>query len=188
MLIDEENRPKNEAKAHYELKQIAKLIAKQKGCAIIAEEASGFLDHDMLIKHNKREIVDVGAVKLDQSKVKDLPKIIFYGFEAKASVSDFRKGYNCGGDYNYVIAPKGIVPLDEMQKGVGLYEVDLENYNITHEKIYSGIKCVKRATNKKRKWHYRTRFLKMTAIARQVTNYDLYKNCKIKLGTGIKWQ
>lgn len=179
--------PKNESAQHYELKQIAKYIAKQKGCTIIAEEVDGFMDCDIKMNANKHGKVDVAAIKIVDTSTKELPDIVSYAFESKASLSDFKSGFNAGADYNYIIAPKGVIPQELIPKGVGFYEIDLDNYSLSFLKQYSGIELVKRASNRGKGRHYRTRFKRMQYVAARTTNMDLYNNCKIKMEKVRGW-
>lgn len=50
------------------------------------------------------------------------------GIEAKASYSDFRNGFSMAADYTYIIAPLGVVPVNELPKEVGLLEFDFDMY------------------------------------------------------------
>lgn len=51
--------------------------------------------------------------------------------EAKASLSDFRNGFCVSAELSYIIAPKGIIPLEEVPLKVGLIEFDFDKF---HEK------------------------------------------------------
>lgn len=50
------------------------------------------------------------------------------GIEVKVSYSDFKNGFNMLAEYSYVLAPKGIVPKEELPKKVGLLEFDFDAY------------------------------------------------------------
>jgi hypothetical protein len=50
------------------------------------------------------------------------------GIEVKVSYSDFRNGFCIMPEYTYVLAPKGIVPVNELPKKVGLLEFDFDGY------------------------------------------------------------
>jgi len=171
--------PKNETKAHFELKQISKYLARHKGCTIIAEEVSGFADKT--ISKKKKGIVDIGAIKLRDVMVRELPEIITYGFEAKASLADFKNGFNAGAHYTYVIAPKGTIDKKLIPLGIGFYEVTLEDYSIGYDRIYHGIKLVKKPKKRNTKKHYKTNFLQMKAVSARATNQDIFNNAKIML-------
>lgn len=67
--------------------------------------------------------------------------------EAKQSRHDYYNGYSTGGDFNYVIAPKGMLHKDELLPGVGLIEVDLAELEIGKNMgILKGLKIMKKAT------------------------------------------
>ena len=71
-----------------------------------------------------------------------------YCIEAKVSRNDFQSGYCIGGDLNYVITPRGLVKKDEVYKGVGLIEVDLDRLEFTKNWGLLGVEITKRATNR----------------------------------------
>ena len=171
--------PKNETPAHYELKQISKYLARHRGCTIIAEEVSGFADKT--ISKKKKGVVDVGAIKLRDVMVRELPEITTYGFEAKASLVDFKNGFNAGAHYTYVIAPKGVINKKLIPSGIGFYEVNLNDYSIGYDKIYHGIELVKKPKRRNTKKHYKTNFLQMKYVAARATNQDIFSNSKIVL-------
>ena len=70
------------------------------------------------------------------------------GVEAKASLQDFRSGFCTEANYCYVIAPKGIVPVDEVPKRIGLVEVDFDVVEVLVTPVVKclGVQLVKRAT------------------------------------------
>lgn len=118
------------------------------------------------------------------TKVKELPKIELIGFEAKASLADYKNGFNAGADKTYIIAPKGIIPKDIIPEGIGLYEVDLDNYKVSNGKkgiMVEGVTLVKRAAIRHKGRHYKTKVLRLLYIAQRATNMDLYKNNKIQI-------
>lgn len=51
--------------------------------------------------------------------------------EAKASLSDFRAGFCVSAEHSYIIAPKGIIPKEEIPAKVGLLEFDFEKFHET---------------------------------------------------------
>lgn len=71
-----------------------------------------------------------------------------WSVESKASYSDFKNGFSMCAEYSYVIAPKGIIPVNELPVKVGLLEFDFDKYYETgkweealevtkrHKKIY----------------------------------------------------
>jgi len=170
--------PKNETSQHYELKQISKYLARHKGCRIIAEEVSGFADKTI---SNKSGIVDVAGIRFTPRIVRELPDIVTYGFEAKASLADFRNGFNAGANYTYIIAPKGIVNKNLIPEGIGFYEVDLDNYKIGFNRVYYGVELIKKPQKRHAKKHHRTKFYDMKAVATRATNQDMFSNPKIMI-------
>lgn len=124
---------KNETPEHYELKQIAKLLLWDRGYKHIGTEVGGFHNLDPLLRsfgcwnHNT---IDVIGARTNGWRNGIIPRITLMGMEAKASRADFRNGYCTACEYTYIIAPIGIVPLEELIPGVGLIEVDLSKYQI----------------------------------------------------------
>lgn len=125
--------------------------------------------------------MDVAGIKLSSKKFNELPEIITYGFESKASLADYKNGFNAGADYTYIIAPKGVIPVADIPQGIGFYEVDLDDYKISYEKIHYGITLTRKASVRNKGRHYRTKFMMMVNVAKRATNVDLYNNCKIEL-------
>ena len=80
------------------------------------------------------------------STVLSRPEPVFKGVEAKATLQDFRSGFCMFPDYTYVIAPKGIVPVVEVPKSVGLLEVDLAKVSVKVSPvvIVHGLKIAKK--------------------------------------------
>lgn len=64
--------------------------------------------------------------------------------EAKYSLSDFRNGFCIGGEYNYLIAPEGVIPIKEVPPFTGVIEIDFDNFYYNGNKI-KGYKTAKRA-------------------------------------------
>jgi hypothetical protein len=134
MLLQTANIPKNETPEHYELKQIAKYMLWRFNYNIMASEAHGILNYEYAFENNiklKHGYYDVLGLKLkwqnlDTSEI----KITTMGIEAKASLSDFKNGFNISADYTYIISPKGILNIKDIPDEVGLIEVDLNSYSI----------------------------------------------------------
>lgn len=171
MLLDNNYKPGNESAEHYELKQIAKYILKNKGYNIIGEEIEigiGKYLNDYKQFNNKKlhkSRIDVVGLNLkgtfysyvpyrkkDIEKGKDIiykePLFKSMGIEAKVSLSDFKNGFNTKCEKTYIIAPKGVIPLELIPKNIGLIEVDLNNYSIKDEQgrfIFEGINEVIKA-------------------------------------------
>ena len=142
----------NETPEHYELKQIAKVLLWDKGYRHIATEVGGFFNNEITLPRkcfHKNTIDVVGADTYGWNNGTP-SKIRLMGFEAKASLSDFRNGYCTACEFTYIIAPKGIVPIAELVEGVGLVEVDLANYQIgRHNGIwYEGVKTAVEAKSR----------------------------------------
>ena len=179
-MLKNGNPNKNETDGHYELKQVAKYLAKWKGCQMVADEVGGF--RDMALFPDKGGVVDVAGIKVDCGQLTS------YGFEVKVTLGDFRNGYNTGADYTYIVAPKGIIPPAEIPKGIGLYEVDLNDYSITYQHAIYGIKTVKKAS---RRDHPERQNLcnnqtRLDLIARRLTNIMLYAHCEIIIEEAFK--
>ena len=67
------------------------------------------------------------------------------GIEAKASVGDFRSGYCKSFNYSYVITPRNLISVKELELNVGLIEVDLDKFVLKNNIIdVKGIKVKKR--------------------------------------------
>lgn len=92
--------------------------------------------------------------------------------EAKASLSDFRAGFNVSGDYSYIIAPKGIIPIKEVPKSIGLLEFDFNLF----EEIRNWEKCL--TVTKKAKKEYDGIFFEDTATKKGFMDDEHSKICK----------
>lgn len=154
MLIKNHHCPKNESEIHYELKQIAKFWLKNRSYNIIGEEInvkrSEYLNkYDQFNEHKKSKfIIDVVGLSLNgcfytnkpwqpdkslisiESITYTEPVFKAIGIESKASLSDFKNGFNTSCERTYVIAPKGVIPIKLIPKNIGLIEVDMDNYKI----------------------------------------------------------
>jgi len=64
------------------------------------------------------------------------------------SAEEITPDYTLEGDFNYVMAPKDIIPSDKLPKNIGLIEVDLDNLRWERNSL-AGVKVTKKA--------YRTR-------------------------------
>jgi hypothetical protein len=89
------------------------------------------------------------------------------GIEVKASLSDFRSGFCQGADFTYVMAPKGVVPLSEVPKGVGLVEVDVERVRVQIEPVIGVVGAV---VAKKSTFMMDSRFKTLDAHQKYVTD------------------
>jgi hypothetical protein len=124
------NRPRNETETHFLLKEISKYILWGWGYNKLGTEVGGMWDYDiskLFRKQGKsqKDIIDcVGLKKVSLKRGK------FYydmkAIEAKASLSDYKNGF-CGAcAKSYIIAPVGIIPIDQLPDKIGLIEVNLD--------------------------------------------------------------
>ena len=144
--------PQNESFEHFTLKEIGKLYLKHNQlCGFIADEI-------------ETETFGIAEIAEEQFDVRLSSNIIYkkrtdcfgmkatYGgevtiksAEAKASLSDFRNGYCIGGEYNYIIAPQNIIPVEELPPFMGLIEIDFDHFYYRGDRLKSGYKSVKQA-------------------------------------------
>ena len=182
------------------MKQIAKYLLWNLGYKHIATEVYGCYGRDDFSDNKNikpkmvegclhKNIIDVVGAKT-KSWYCGIPEVKIMGIEAKASKSDFRNGFCTGCEYTYIIAPIGIIPVEELPKNIGLIEVDLKNYTLTklkNEFNYTGIEITKRAKSR-----LATRFKTKDAlqkwsvgmvkdIAYRSTVENIYKNPRIKI-------
>jgi hypothetical protein len=211
-------RPRNETNEHNTLKEVGKYLLFMWGCRIIGTEVRGLHGYDDDIrksimtaglrpvdesktteeyygKHYKvpktrvlplinKGTADVVGVKL----VKDKVSVIC--IEAKASLSDYKNGFCYGAERTYVIAPKGVIPVECIHKNVGLIEVDLENFKLVDNRelgFINGVNIVKNARRRldarfKNNESYQV-WAQKTAIntAKRCTNELLFWNNKIPI-------
>ena len=113
-----------------------------------------------------------------------------WSVESKVSYSDFKNGFSMCAEYSYVIAPKGIVPVEELPNKVGLLEFDFNKYYDTgkweealevtkrHKKVYDSRflfeKGNQRSFNKIE--HAIYCYEKLTEIAQQNTEEHIFWN------------
>lgn len=77
-------------------------------------------------------------------------KWILRGIEAKVSKADFKNGYSCSGcNFNYVIAPYGLVDKNDLSEEVGLITFNKHKFHPFYERavnhfILEGVRLVKR--------------------------------------------
>lgn len=151
MLIAKRNL--NESPEHYELKQIAKYLLWSLGYRHVATEVGccNGRDIDFPAKCFHKNTIDTIGAKT-KGWYRGVPENIkIMGFEAKASLSDFRNGFCTACEYTYIIAPKGVIPVTELPPKIGLVEVDLKNYTIgTWGGVwYRGIEIVRVARSRR---------------------------------------
>ena len=138
MLLDNNYQPKNESKEHYELKQIAKYILKNKGYSLIGEEIElrgrpyylnnfpQFNSH----RFSKSRVDVIGLLNKGCFNTYKEPTFKSLGMESKVSLSDFKNGFCTLCEKTYIISPIGVIPHELIPKNIGLIEVDLDNYTI----------------------------------------------------------
>lgn len=147
-------RKNNETDAHYELKQVAKYLLWKNGYKHVGCELDFCcgMDEADYWKGNRHSIIDCAGIKSNAIiNAKRSTETKSMGFEAKASLSDFKNGFCTACEYTYVIAPKGIIPVELLPKNIGLVEVDLDNYTIEVDKrsfSTTGIEYVKKARSR----------------------------------------
>lgn len=127
MRIDVErmlaHRKYNETEEHYLMKELGRLwLYEKQHCRNIALEV--YVNKTGVTGKPKKQITDVLGIKY--SRKQGVMTKTVYSVESKASRGDYNNGYSVSGNYNYLIVPKGLLSLDELPKGIGLLEVDLE--------------------------------------------------------------
>jgi len=131
MILDDNIRPKNESKIHYELKQIGNQMLFKMGFFRVMNEVNVGRSNFELQKQTKgKHITDCLGLKIKNMYLDKELEFETRSIESKATYADFKNGYCCSSDFNYVIAPKGVIPKEELIDCVGLIEVDLANYRI----------------------------------------------------------
>jgi hypothetical protein len=127
--------PKNETEAHFMLKEIAKYILWSWGYNKLATEVGGMYSYDFR-QPNKdfKNVIDVVGAKTIHPFVKgEGYKSKYYeikGIEAKASLSDFKNGFCAAPAHTYIIAPKGIIPVEHIPDKIGFIEVDFDKFSL----------------------------------------------------------
>lgn len=146
--------PQNETFEHFLLKEIGKIYLRvNQTCNIVATEIrrgryyADIAKRQFNINYNfpyyNKSYVDALGLKCDIYS--DLQKSTIKSIEAKASIEDFRNGYCIGGEYNYIIAPKNVIPKDELPEFVGLIEVDFDSFSYKYDKLNKGVNSAKQA-------------------------------------------
>jgi len=131
-----------ETKKHKYLKKIGMAILMNKGCNPVGIEIplpiyirNGFESEfwkNFLDDNNRHHITDVAglvghSIPTDDPLYTTKTVKTIYAIEVKVSRSDFRSGFcRRGWGKMWLIAPPGIIPLDELPRGIGLYECDTE--------------------------------------------------------------
>lgn len=131
--------PGNETKEHFLLKEISKYLLFRAGYTIVGTEVGG-----MWTINGKRDkkgciknVIDAVGIKristfIPNSGYQYKHRYAMCGFEAKANLQDFRNGYCTAPAVMYIIAPAGVVPLAEMEKHIGLIEVDFDRLSVEY--------------------------------------------------------
>ena len=126
--------PQNETELHFLLKNIAVSYLKSHfGCQFANKEIDIGAFYNKKFRHEfpdfpwgKRIADAVGIQRKFDNKINDY-ELIVRCIEVKISKADLNNGYCTSGDYNYIMAPKGLFTMDDLLPFVGLIEVDLEN-------------------------------------------------------------
>lgn len=128
--------PKNETETHYLLKEIGKYILWSWGFTRIGTEVHGMYSCELDIGRTKKmdmksiiDVVGLKRVRLGKSW-NDPYGWDMRGIEAKASYSDFKNGFCVAPKNTYIIAPVGVIPVNELPNKIGLIEVDLDTVSV----------------------------------------------------------
>jgi len=128
------------------LKQISKYIAFERGFKVLAEEVYLYSTN----KLGSKSIADLIGIKMNYTYGRKEPKIDTICIEAKQSKSDYMNSFVSSADFNYIIAPKGLLTKEDMLDTVGLIEVDFEELEFSKRMtIIGGVKTVKKASRNK---------------------------------------
>lgn len=153
--------PQNESQEHYFLKQVAKAYLKFNfNCKYVGSEVyiGKSIDYSLKDRYpnvpfNSREITDV--VGIENKKLKHMShKGTVRNIEVKVSRADFLSGYSTMGDYNYIIAPKGVLERIDIPKMIGFIEVDFDKLGLVEKRSgmhIEGLELVKRPYRIKQK-------------------------------------
>ena len=83
--------------------------------------------------------------KFANSSAFPIPIQHIYSIEAKATVADFKNGYSMRGNYNYVIVPKGMITVHDVEQETGIIEVDMQKLTFENwTKVTTVLKKAKR--------------------------------------------
>jgi len=138
--------PGNETFKHFILKQIGKFylknrqmcqyVVEEKGVPYIKEKELPLTSKEVKA-HTFKDITDVLGVQRinNQYTIKSL--------EVKVSREDFKSGYCVGGEYNYLLVPKGLLKKEDPLPFFGILEIDLSTFNFDNS--VSEVKTLKRA-------------------------------------------
>jgi hypothetical protein len=132
------------------LTKIGFLYLKQMGCYAIGTEIHLLhRQYDLENRLDHHFIIDLLGIEYEY--LPNPPHDILRGVEVKVSRSDYKKGFiHHGCTFNYILAPKGLIQISELEKTVGLIEVD-PNFKIIscsspiHSYALSGVFVTKNA-------------------------------------------
>jgi hypothetical protein len=128
--------PQNETETHFMLKEIAKYILWGWGYSRLGTEVGNMYSLDDIGRNPKRDmkhIIDAVGIRKIGKFIKGVGTQYYYdvkGIEAKASLSDFKNGFCAAPAYTYIIAPKGIIPVELIPDKIGFIEVVFEEFSI----------------------------------------------------------
>ncbi len=170
--IDIRNKPdKTTQKTFNELHEIAINLAKEDGSKIVSPGYGNSYSWIYEFKLKGKELAHFKKMKeyyLEKACIKSgydknfhKTQTHFYkqqyqlrGIECKVSYSDYKNGYCILPEYTYLLAPKGVIPVKELPKKIGLLEFDFEGFH-------------KDKSNDKEKW-----FKHLTVVKNPKKTYD----------------
>lgn len=119
--------------------KIGFLFLERMGCFNVSTEVSILSTLKKNHKTDKHHIIDVLGLQW-QYFPPTYPhkgvnkKLILRGIEVKVSKNDYNNGFiQSGCHYHYLIIPKGLIEENKVPFGVGVIEVDLQNFKV---KVY----------------------------------------------------
>lgn len=166
--------PKNETTMHYILKCLGFIILRGLGCKFVMTEyllTQTYGECGINVDYNGRKVVDV--LGLYPSRENDKPIIRLRSIEAKATYEDFKSGYTLSGaDYMYLIAPKGIIPIDKIIKHYGLIEINFDKLHYVDPKSERLVYPVWQGTEGWYRFSKKPKRLPLTDYQRRRANED----------------
>lgn len=169
---------KSESKEHFLLKQIGRsYMYINFRCIGAATEV--VIPYINSVKHplNTKRVIDVCGIakKRRQKDKKYYYEKITYGMEAKVSVQDFKSGFCMATDYLHIITTPSLISKDMLPEGVGLIEVDLDEFMMTDRGEFWGVNLVKKAKRLNLPESSNIKFLEEHIMSR-MTSELVYKN------------
>lgn len=183
--------PQNETPEHFLLKQVAVVLLKTRFKCIVAGPevyVSDYYLREDAVKRKSymdmfretRTIADAVGINRDHTV-----RVI----EVKASLNDYKSGLCITGDLNYVLAPKGVIPKDELFPGLGLIEANMEDLEFTNRTFevlgVSITKNPRRIFERSKERHERWVRGMTQNIARSLTSDYVYKGRWFYPGYGM---